>query len=194
MYGVCACVWCVCSNYGSSVSPQSFGHCLKFPGYSGIQDGGIVNTSSVVCEAEVSRSLCPPGWAYYQDDGSEGQDSCLKLIPLPTTFTDALQYCPLGSHFLTVGASGNSTTLLQYAVSLNHYASFWMGCRIHPFTSAWAWMDGTPNNNLNCIGDACDLWQVPPLKCVRTNCPADYVSCCIAPAVCVCVSMQCVIA
>lgn len=70
----------------------------------------------VVCEAEVSP-LCPFGWVFYLDDGSEGVNSCVKFSTyVVSNWTMASQSCPAGSHLLTSQASPThcSPLLLAY--------------------------------------------------------------------------------
>lgn len=103
-------------------------------------------------EREVSL-MCPFGWNYYKDGGTEGKDSCLYIAPnAVANWTDATGYfaCPFGSHLLSIGG-GNTSGLLPYAQSLSPTA-MWIGCSQSSATSTtanWGWVDGTPASNLN---------------------------------------------
>jgi hypothetical protein len=59
-----------------------------------------------ICETQVSP-LCPAGWAYFADDGSEGGDSCLLISPYTVSnWVQANSGCPWETHLLTVASAG----------------------------------------------------------------------------------------
>lgn len=108
-----------------------------------------------LCEREVS-SLCPYGFTYYKDDGSEGSDSCLYVPPTSTNLWSvaaSTSGCPLGSHLLTLQSTVTTTGILPFALSLTTTKS-WLGCSQSSTATlrarGWAWLDGSANSNLNC--------------------------------------------
>ena len=115
-----------------------------------------------VCETEVSRR-CPFGWAFYLDDGSEGEDSCVQLSTFSVaSYDEAAALCPAGSHLLTVSGNSDDSMLLKYASSLYEGGSFFVGCQQAPNSQEpfqdWGWVDGTSAANLNCGEPGCGLW------------------------------------
>lgn len=116
-------------------------------------------------------SPCPNDgtWHWYQDDGTEGHDSCWKSGATSGNWaTDRDTKCGPG-HLITFGGSSKFTGL--YAAILYHYRrrddrllAFSIGCsQSHAATSTgqnWTWVDGTPASNLNCGpgSNGCGLW------------------------------------
>ena len=155
---------CCCSEYDQQSSVH---RCATLAGTARLN---VVNNDvagTLVCETEISTSLCPLGWAYYRDVlGLEaGRDSCVRISdrPVETGFAEALIGCPPGSHMLTVGSDTRETGLLRFAMSITP-VSIYIGCRQTDGTAmarGWSWVDGTPAYNLNC-GDgnehACGVW------------------------------------
>jgi hypothetical protein len=119
-----------------------------------------------ICETEVSP-LCPAGWAYFADDGSEGGDSCLLISPYTVSnWAQANSGCPWETNLLTVASAGTdlSSKLLRFASSLLSTASACIGCSQLSTASTpgsdWLWVDSTSSSNLNCgTGQyGCGLW------------------------------------
>lgn len=115
------------------------------------------------CEIEVS-TVCPPGWAYYLDDGSEGRSACLQLSSYTvSSYNEAVAACPVGSHLLTITYPGTDGSFLAYSSSLFEGGSFYVGCS-HPaegtdILSGWSWVDDPVAANLNCGGVGCGPWN-----------------------------------
>ncbi len=157
------------------------------------------------CEREISSVLCLPGWAYYKDNGSEGEDSCLRVsATTASSWTLASTGCWPGSHLLTVASSITSAGLMAFATALHpSQTNFHMGCSQATSSSAramgWAWIDGTTASNLNCGagGNGCGVWNTGEPKYVhlcysvstrRFAFLLQYVLCSCLPASLVCCS------
>lgn len=141
-----------------------------------LNDMGATESSlRPLCEVEVSTKCPGPGWAFYDDDGSEGADSCLYLSPhTVANWVEANSSCPVGTHLLTILSTSSSSKLVTFAGSLNPSGSAFIGCRqsstaTSPATG-WSWTDGTSASNLNC-GSAysgCSIWNDDEPKWVCT--------------------------
>ena len=130
------------------------------------------------CERDTATDLCPPGWLYYQDDGSEGTDSCIQVY---TGYTGGWNsgVCGPGAHLLTVKGTDPTKGLTALALSSMPYSA-WLGCWQYNYDSAgswaylnavasnWYWVDGTSASNLNCGvstgGSGCNLWSATEPK------------------------------
>lgn len=113
-------------------------------------------------ERDIAPTLCPPGWTYYQDNGTEGVDSCL-YIPQSnqSSWLHSVSACPVGSHLLSIRSQSRVSGLLPFATSLTPLASF-IGCYQDSMTQKWFWLDGTSAANLNhtgCSGITCPIWS-----------------------------------
>ena len=126
-----------------------------------------------MCEIELS---CKIGSKRYVDDGTEGVDACLLLMPQYSTWTAARDACSPGSHLVSISSTSQAATSLPAAVHSMHSYLIYYGC----FQSAaatqraagWAWVDGTSVSNLNCAGalaaggNSCGLWATGEPRCV----------------------------
>lgn len=100
---------------------------------------------------------CPTGWTYYHDDGTEGHDSCLIYNSFPLNFTNAVSWCPSGTHLATINAPNAGVsrlygTLLGLSEYYLNQQSSWIGCSqawAQPYKNfGWRWIDSTSNGNL----------------------------------------------
>lgn len=119
------------SDYGSTVTGE--GHVQDFAriggGYTLLDDESTLSKS--ICETETS-TMCPFGWAYYSDNGSEGVDSCVFIATVVALSWSAANWsCPVGSHLLTLKSSNYTSGLLPFSTSLYHGAGqkMYIGCR-----------------------------------------------------------------
>lgn len=149
-------------NFVNSSSPTGY-HIGQLLGF---ESPSVVGGFPMVYEQDISPSLCPFGWTYYQDNGTEGTDSCL-YIPrsgstglYSTSWISASRVCPVGSHLLSVRSSSVTSGLLPFATSLTPDPMF-LGC--YENGSNWYWFDGTSRNNVDasaCGLSPCPLWLV----------------------------------
>lgn len=126
-----------------------------------LNDGSTV-TGTPMCERDVSEAQCPPGWLYYTDyDGSEGQDSCVRLFAGVTGWATASTSCPLGSHLLTSSTGSAQAGIIRYTSSIRR-TNLYVGCSqasdATDIISGWSWVDGTASSNLNCGASGCGIW------------------------------------
>jgi hypothetical protein len=167
----------VCSDFPNSGELHAEDYCYSIG--SRMDDAALsAGAFRYACEREISSVLCPPGWAYYKDNGYEGEDSCLRVSATAvSTWTLASTGCWPGSHLLTVASSITSAGLMAFATALHpSQTNFHMGCSQATSSSAramgWAWIDGTPASNLNCGagGNGCGIWNTNEPKYVRSRC------------------------
>lgn len=133
--------------------------------------GTISGSAASLCEQEIG-SLCPPGWLYYKDDGTEGTDSCIQRYPVVGGNWNRAM-CGFGSHLVTFRGS-SKTSGLSALVTASGTGSSWLGCVQSGSSSqvarGWTWVDGTPADNLNCGtetgGSGCGLWSASEPKYV----------------------------
>ena len=120
------------------------------------------------------KAQCAAGWAYFANDGVEGQDSCIKLFSVALTYANAQANCvSLGGHLLTVKSSTKDAGLMAAAGALSTSATFMVGCaQVSTATQRGAgfnWIDGTDTANINCgtfDADGCNLWNTGEPKYV----------------------------
>lgn len=166
---VCALQLCSDGTSGNAVEAHAADAC----GLSGssLTDQAGSSSQRFICETEVSQ-LCPFGWVFYNDDGSEGGNSCLQpSTHVASSWSIAAASCPSGSHLLTVKSTSTSPYLLAFAASLLPSA-FFIGCSQNSTAVApaagWAWVDNTLPSNLNCASGSpsCGIWNSTDPKCV----------------------------
>jgi hypothetical protein len=131
-----------------------------------LNDFYFTGAQKYVCEREVSP-LCDVGWAFFNDDdGSEGANSCVRLTD--TTYEQyraALFGCPRNSHMLSVKSSSRTLGLVRFAASLGTQPhGEWAGAFLETDPSTglrhWRWIDGTPNDNIECGSTYCGMWTL----------------------------------
>lgn len=130
-------------------------------------------TTAVVTSPAITR--CPPGWTLYEDDGSEGADSCFAELPNDVSLAvNGFQWrkdaCATpahpNAHLMTVSSRhpasfGGTGLLSRFLLSPNTTSFGAFGC----FNSkeagglrsagSWAWIDGSAAENLR-VGSVSD--------------------------------------
>lgn len=186
---LCDCV-AACSDAGTSEQHKEDG-CGSISS-SRLNDAPQSLTSYYyMCEQEIAPSVCPLGWVYYRDDGSEGVDSCLKVTAGTfTSWAAASTGCYAQSHLLTVQSNlPSSGGLMRFAMSLYQWNGVYVGCwqssSATQRAGGWNWVDNTPTGNLNCGGggggNGCGAWNAGQPECAALPLLASccsYDTCC----------------
>ena len=154
-----------CSDSPNAAEAHSEDYCQGNGASPKFNDAKATDVRRVMCEREISTALCPPGWTYYKDAGSEGKDSCLYVSASTlSNWNTASTSCSPGSHLLTVVSSGTTGGILPFATALFSSGVF-VGCSQSSTATqramGWSWVDGTSANNLNCGagGNGCGIWN-----------------------------------
>lgn len=102
-----------------------------------------------------ASAQCPAGWTQYNDtDGTEGQNSCLRLnTSAPATWAVANSTgCTPGAILVSINAPNASTGLPTLMRSMASGYNYWVGCTQAWASSAknfgWYWVDSTSGNNI----------------------------------------------
>jgi hypothetical protein len=158
---VADCVVCGCSDNNGGTEAHNADACGQAGSSNGIYDVSGALVQKFVCEKEISTTLCPPGFAFYQDRGTEGHHSCLFVTNAAASYSAVAALCPTGTHLLTIGSSSKFAGLEAFAGSIT--TSSFVGCSQSSTANlagtGWSWVDGTPADNLNCGTAGCGVWN-----------------------------------
>jgi hypothetical protein len=165
---------CLCSDAGSPTEQNKEDYCGAAGSMLGVYDTNNTATQRYVCEREVSTAVCPPGFMFYQDTGTEGQNSCLFVTNAAASWSDAAALCPTGTHLLTWKSTSQTSGLNAFAASSISEVAY-VGCSqsgtATQRAAGWSWVDGTAATNLNCGtgngGDGCESWSTGEPKYAR---------------------------